>query len=95
MPGQLPKAVKKERARQMIALGRKLSHDFHRRYEGSLLDVLWETATGADKHGLRWMGYTDNFIRVIATGPADLFNRISVTRLANARPDGLDGQIVR
>ena len=37
--------------------------------------MLWETATGAEAHGLRWSGYTDNYIRVTATGPADLMRR--------------------
>ena len=94
MPGHLPKAVKKERAHRMIALGQELSLAFHRRYEAQTRPVLWENAIGADNDGLHWAGYTDNYIRVLAHGPADLFNRITLTQLVNAQPDGVSGRIV-
>ncbi|MEJ2750259.1 MAG: hypothetical protein P8183_20480 [Anaerolineae bacterium] len=94
MPGHLPKVVKKERARRMIALGQELSLKFHQRYETQTRPVLWENAVGADNGGLRWAGYTDNYIRVLAHGPADLFNRVTPTQLVEARPDGLSGEIV-
>lgn len=93
MKGQLPKQIRKERTRRMIALGDELSLAFHQSFEGRTLNVLWEAATGANGDGLRWSGYTDNYIRVTATGPADLFNRVTPTRLGNARPDGLEGTI--
>lgn len=94
MPGHLPKEVKKERVRRMIALGQELSLRFHQRYETQTRPVLWENAVGADNGGLRWAGYTDNYIRVLAHGPADLFNRVTPTQLVEARPDGLSGKIV-
>lgn len=94
MPDQLPKPERKERTRQMIALGEELSLAFHRRYEGRTLNVLWEAVVGANGQGTRWIGYTDNYIRVQANGPADLFNRITPVRLSDARPDGLEGEIV-
>ena len=94
MKGQLPKQVRKERTRRMIDLGEQLSRDFHRRYEGRTLDVLWEAATGANGDGLRWRGYTDNYIRVTASGPDDLFNRVTPTRLKSARAGGMEGTIV-
>lgn len=95
MTGQLSKAIKKERSRRMIGLGQELSLAFHRRYERQTRPVLWENTVGADDGGLRWAGYTDNYIRVMANGPADLFNRVTPTQLAEARPDGLLGQIKR
>ncbi|MCP4361324.1 MAG: tRNA (N(6)-L-threonylcarbamoyladenosine(37)-C(2))-methylthiotransferase MtaB [Chloroflexi bacterium] len=88
-PNQIPDRVKKERARQMIALGHELSQAFHEKYVGQTVNVLWETAVGADTNGLRWLGYTDNYIRVTAVGPADLFNRVTAVRIVEARPDGI------
>jgi threonylcarbamoyladenosine tRNA methylthiotransferase MtaB len=93
MPGQLPNAVKKERTRRMIELGEKLSLAFHDQFVGQVRDVLWETAVGADKDGLRWVGYTDNYIRVHAHGTADLFNRVTPVRLTESRNDGMSGII--
>lgn len=94
MPGQLPKPERKERTRQMIALGEELSLAFHSRYEGRMMKVLWEAVAGANGQGTRWVGYTENYVRVTANGPADLFNRITRVRLSDARPDGLEGEIV-
>ncbi len=94
MPGQIPSAVKKERSHRMIELGQELSLAFHQSYEMQTRPVLWEAAIGANGGDLRWAGYTDNYIRVQTNDPADLFNRITRTRLSDGRPDGLTGQIL-
>lgn len=94
MSGQLPGPVKRERAGRLIALGERLSAEFHCRYEGTIRPVLWETATGAEPEGLCWAGYTDNYIRVSAVGPADLMRRVTMVRLGDARPDGMSGTIL-
>ncbi len=93
MPDQVSGPVKRERARQLIELGEQLSLAFHRQYEGTTRPVLWERATGAEPEGLRWAGYTDNYIRVTAVGPADLMQRETLTRLSDARPEGMSGRI--
>jgi threonylcarbamoyladenosine tRNA methylthiotransferase MtaB len=94
MPGHLPALTKKARVRRMIALGQELSLNFHQTFEGKTRDVLWESAVGADQRGLRWVGYTDNYIRVAATGPVDLFNQVTPTHLLEARVDGISGEIL-
>jgi threonylcarbamoyladenosine tRNA methylthiotransferase MtaB len=93
MDGHLPKAVKKERVHRMIELGNKLSLDFHQRYVGREAEVLWETAVGADENGLRWVGYTDNYIRVQGSGTAELFNRVTRTYLTEAQAEGMRGVV--
>ena len=90
-PHQVNGKVKKERTHRMIELGKQLSHQFHQQFVGQTLNVLWETNVGADNGGLRWVGYTDNYIRVQANGPTDLFNRITVTEIVEAAPDGVMG----
>ncbi|MDX1686873.1 MAG: tRNA (N(6)-L-threonylcarbamoyladenosine(37)-C(2))-methylthiotransferase MtaB [Candidatus Promineifilaceae bacterium] len=94
MPDQLPKPARKERTRRMISLGDDLSLAFHRQYEGRTMNVLWEAVAGANGQGTRWIGYTDNYIRVTANGPADLFNRITPVRLFGAQADGLEGEVI-
>lgn len=94
MPEQVPGPVKRDRTKQLIALGEQLSLAFHRRYEGTTRPVLWETAIGAERDGLCWAGYTDNYIRVSAVGPADLMRRETLTRLGDARAEGMSGVIV-
>ena len=94
MAGQVAPAVKKERVRKMIDLGRELSLVFHQRYEGQTVNVLWETAVGADDQGLRWLGYSDNYIRVSATGSSGLINQVTPTRLSCAEPEGMSGLVL-
>jgi len=94
MPEQVPGPLKRERTARLIALSEQLSLAFHRRYEGTTRPVLWETATGAETDGLCWAGYTDNYIRVAAVGPADLMRRETLTRLGDARAEGMSGVIV-
>jgi threonylcarbamoyladenosine tRNA methylthiotransferase MtaB len=89
MTGHIAPDIKKDRTKQMISLGRILSEDFHRRFEGQTRSVLWESSTGADRSGLLWAGYTDNYIRVQANGPLDLFNTITPARLLAARPQDM------
>ncbi len=93
MVDQVPAAVKKERVARLIDQGHRQSEAFHRRFEGSCRPVLWERVVGADARGLRWIGYSDNYIRVSAYGPADLSNQVTPTRLSGATADGLHGEV--
>lgn len=92
--GHLPKAIKKGRTRRMIELGKELSFDYHQRYDGQIRPVLWESTIGANKDGLLWGGYSDNYIRVNATGPVDLFNSVTPTRIYNIEADAVKGTII-
>ncbi len=92
MPNQISGPVKKARTRQMIELGKKLSLEFHQRYVGQTANVLWEATVGADNDGLRWVGYTDNYIRVQGHGPAEWFNRVTAVNITHATADGVQGR---
>ncbi len=94
MPHQLPKEMKKERVTRMMALGQELAQAFYAQFVGQVMEVLWETAVAANGAGLQWVGYTANYIRVQATGPAQLHNRITPTRLHTPHPEGMMGEIV-
>lgn len=94
MPQQVPVAERKARARRMIALGEALGQAFHDRFTGRVMNVLWEQMAGADAHGVRWSGYTDNYIRVQVHGPDDLANRIRPIRLLTAHSHGMSGTLL-
>jgi threonylcarbamoyladenosine tRNA methylthiotransferase MtaB len=93
MGGKVPAFTKKERTRHMIELGKKMGLAYHQSYVGKTLPVLWERAVGADEQGLRWVGYTDNYIRVHAHGSADLFNQVTPVHLTEATTDSMVGTI--
>lgn len=92
-PQQVNGKVKKERTQRMIELGQRLSQAFHQRFVGQTRNVLWESSVGADHNGLRWVGYTDNYIRVQANGPVDLANQITATEITEAAVDGVWGLV--
>lgn len=94
MSGQLPNAIKKERTQRLIHLGQELSHAYHQNFVGHTRPVLWEGAVGADPEGLRWVGYSDNYIRVTAHGPVHLRQTITPTQLSLPTAEGLWGLII-
>ena len=94
MPGHLPKKVKKARMQQMLALAEELGQAYHQQFVGQTVNVLWESVAGADAQGLRWQGYTDNYMRVMAHGSQTLMNQITAVAIQEASPDGVSGQLI-
>ena len=89
MSGHLPNVIKKDRTRRMIALGKQMGLAYHQQYEGQTMNVLWEAMAGSDDNGLRWSGYTDNYMRVFGYGDASLLNTVTPTVLSDSTVDGL------
>ena len=67
MSGQLPKAVKEARAKELIALGKRLTEQFLATQIGSVVEVLVESDGG---------GYSGNYIRVQTDAPEGEIVRI-------------------
>lgn len=94
MPDQLSKKVKKERIRRLITLSNELSSAFHGRYVGRSVPVLWEALLGADENGLRWSGYTNNYVRAIGYGPADALNKVTPLLVEASGEQGVSGKML-
>ena len=90
MPHQVPRQVRDERARRMRQLGALQRRRFQDRFLGQELEVLWERQA---RDG-RWTGWTDNYIRVIAPAEADLYGRVTRTRLLTLEEDHLKGEVL-
>jgi threonylcarbamoyladenosine tRNA methylthiotransferase MtaB len=108
MPDPVPSEERKERARRMIALGQELAADFAGRFVGREMRVLWESGerleqselahhrtecAGALEDPWLWTGYSENYLRVQARGPAGLRNRIMPVRVSELRGDALLGDL--
>jgi threonylcarbamoyladenosine tRNA methylthiotransferase MtaB len=91
MPGQVPKAVKEERSREMIALGEELALNFHRQHLGQTLLVMTELEAEADTGWLE--GYTHNYIRVWLPGGDELRGTLIPVKLLAADVDGCTGEM--
>ena len=90
-PDQVDRRVLNGRARVMRKLGKELAHRFAERFVGREMGVLWERRRfpGA------WRGITDNYLRVVTQGEANLRNRLTLTRLVAVGGGVLNGKIVR
>ncbi len=63
MKSQVPEEVKKERAKKIRELGRRMEEEFAKKFIGKKLSVLFEK----EKEGF-WEGLSENYIRVRAKG---------------------------
>lgn len=94
MRNQVPHRVKEARCRALIALGQEMGRAFRQRYVGRTMEVLWESAAGADERGWRWSGLTPNYLRVEVTSREVLHNRVTPVRLVMLREDNiLEGEL--
>jgi threonylcarbamoyladenosine tRNA methylthiotransferase MtaB len=96
MPNQVPYSEKKRRSEAMIALARRSSKAFRRRFIGRNLEVLWEGRVRVGRKERRsWFGLTDNYIRVVTESEKDLTNTITPTQLVALTEDGVRGEVIR
>ena len=87
--GQVPGAVKRERASQMAAVKAAGFDAFRRRLLGQTRSILWETARPDADGRMQWRGLTDNYVRAVCLSDADLAGRITPARLAGLNDGGL------
>ena len=85
MPGKIPRAEQKKRVRALHELGRRKWASFVSSQTGREVDVLFESRRGED--GLL-TGLSDNYIRVLASGPDEWIGRTVRVRLAPLRDKG-------
>jgi len=88
MPHKVGSEVKKRRSRDMLALAEKSSRNYHERFIGKTVAVLWEQENGGV-----WSGLTGNYIRIYARSRRDLVNRLTPVYLKEESGNGLRGEI--
>lgn len=90
MSGKVPDKIKKARSRVMIDLAGRSARDFHRRFSGRIMPVLWEEAKGEHL----WIGHTDNNIKVVTRSDEPLRGCLMETELGGGYEDALWGDIL-
>ena len=86
---QVPKAIKEERARRAIALGRELHEEYMEKCIGQVYPVLFEQPSG--RH---FSGHAPNYMEVLVDTKEDLHNRVLPVRITGTEGDALLGEIV-
>jgi threonylcarbamoyladenosine tRNA methylthiotransferase MtaB len=87
MEGQLPKAVREERARRLIALADELADDYRRSLLDTVQDVLFEEESGEGASG-----YTPQYVEVWAPGAVQ--GQIAAVRLHKLGKERFEGVII-
>ena len=85
---QVPKAIKEERARRAIALGRELHAAYMEKCIGQVYPVLFEQPSGA-----HFSGHAPNYMEVLVDTKEDLHNRVLPVRITGMEGDALLGEI--
>ena len=90
MPGQLSKAVKEQRTRELIALGEETAAAYQAQWLGRETTVLIE-----EKIGGLWHGYTPEYIPVtLPDCPACAPGRMVHVRLTASCPEGMTADVI-
>ncbi len=93
MPDQVPVTVRKERNARVREAFSKGALAYRNLFLGEVLPVLWESATGLGPEGWHLSGLTDNYLRVNALAPRQLWNQITPVRLTSVQDEALRGMI--
>ena len=91
MGDQVPHAVRKARNARMQAVFAESGERYRARFLGATRQVLWESAVAFGPQGWTLSGLTDNYLRVHAQAPRNLWNRLSTVRLTAEEGGALRG----
>lgn len=96
MEDQVDENVKNERVHRLIALSDQLAKEYASAYEGDVLEIIPEESFKEQegKHNL-YVGYTDNYMKVIFEGTEDMIGRLVKVKITKAGYPYNEGQFVR
>jgi threonylcarbamoyladenosine tRNA methylthiotransferase MtaB len=85
LPKHIPKAIIKERLRQIKQVAKDLKQKFNQSLIGTVDEILWERNVENQTDGTKlWRGYTRNYVRVhtVTDDNMSLFNQITNGKLS-------------
>jgi threonylcarbamoyladenosine tRNA methylthiotransferase MtaB len=93
LPNQVPFVERKERNAQMRTVLAESASAYQGNFLGKTLPVLWESASALSPDGWHLNGITDNYLRVNALAPTQLWNQITPVYLTGIDSNGFQGQL--
>ncbi|KKB36420.1 tRNA (N(6)-L-threonylcarbamoyladenosine(37)-C(2))-methylthiotransferase MtaB [Bacillus thermotolerans] len=95
MDDQIDEEVKNERVHRLISLSDQLAKEYASQFEGEVLEVIPEEPfkEGAEE-GL-YVGYTDNYLKVVFPATEDMVGEIAKVKITKAGYPYNEGQFVR
>ncbi|MBD8069202.1 tRNA (N(6)-L-threonylcarbamoyladenosine(37)-C(2))-methylthiotransferase MtaB [Bacillus sp. PS06] len=97
MEDQVDEEVKNERVHRLIALSDQLAKEYASRYEDEVVEVIPEEEYKQDGVAVpgMYIGYTDNYLKVVFPGTEELIGQIVKVKITKAGYPYNEGQFVR
>ncbi|AKL85230.1 tRNA (N(6)-L-threonylcarbamoyladenosine(37)-C(2))-methylthiotransferase MtaB [Bacillus atrophaeus] len=95
MEDQVDENVKNDRVHQLIALSDQLAKEYASDYEGEVLEIIPEEAFKETNESNLFVGYTDNYMKVVFKGTEDLIGKLVKVKIEKAGYPYNEGQFVR
>ncbi|HEY9576900.1 MAG TPA: tRNA (N(6)-L-threonylcarbamoyladenosine(37)-C(2))-methylthiotransferase MtaB [Pseudobacillus sp.] len=95
MDDQIEEEVKNERVHRLIALSDQLAKEYASRFEGEVLEVIPEEPFKEGSEEGLYMGYTDNYLKVVFPATEEMVGQIVKVKITKAGYPFNEGQFVR
>lgn len=95
MDDQVDEEVKNDRVHQLIELSNQQAKEYASQYDGEVLEVIPEEKFKDDENDNRYVGYTDNYLKVVFEGKEEMVGEIVRVKLTRAGYPYNAGQFVR
>lgn len=95
MDDQIDEEIKNERVHRLIALSDQLAKEYASQYEGVVLEVIPEEVFKDQPDGSLFVGYTDNYLKVVFPATEEMIGQIVKVKITKAGYPYNEGQFVR
>ncbi|KMY54802.1 30S ribosomal protein S12 methylthiotransferase [Bacillus sp. FJAT-27231] len=95
MDDQIDEEVKNDRVHRLIALSDQLAKEYASRFEGEVLEVIPEESFKEGTEEGLYMGYTDNYLKVVFPATEEMVGQIVKVKITKAGYPFNEGQFVR
>lgn len=92
MPFQVDGNLKEERSKQLLDLSSILEKEFMEKFVGRDMMVLYEESHGEKEN--HYVGYTENYIKVVTESCEDLSGKIVKTHLTSVEEENMIGKLM-
>lgn len=95
MEDQIDEDIKNERVHRLIELSDQLAKEYASNYDGEVVEVIPEEVYKEAGDGNLYVGYTDNYLKVVFPATEDMIGQIVKVKITKAGYPVNEGQFVR
>ncbi|TYR82360.1 tRNA (N(6)-L-threonylcarbamoyladenosine(37)-C(2))-methylthiotransferase MtaB [Priestia megaterium] len=95
MDDQIDEEIKNERVHRLIELSNQLAKEYASKFEGEVLEVIPEEQYKEDPNSGLYVGYTDNYLKVVFPATEDMVGKLVKVKISKAGYPYNEGEFVR